>query len=85
MHQTETHTLHGIVLRLLDAIPAHLSEALVLARWIGTRADIFGPVPPAAPAGRHKPGVTPPPYDQDIKGSVIGGPVKKDMRSYREP
>lgn len=58
MHQTETHTLHGIVLRLLHALPAHRSEALVLARWIGTRPDIFGTLPPVTPVGRHRPGVS---------------------------
>ncbi|MGO4855233.1 hypothetical protein [Phaeovulum sp. W22_SRMD_FR3] len=58
MHQTETHTLHGIALRLLHAIPAHRSEALVLAGWICTRPDVFCALPPVAPMGRHRPGVS---------------------------
>lgn len=79
MHQTETHTLHGIALRLLCAIPAHRSEALVLARWIGTRPDIFGTLPPVAPAGRHRPGVFP----QDWR--ALGDHVDSALREMAVP
>ena len=59
MHTIDTYTLHGIALRLVDAIPAGRGEALILARWIAARPDIFGPVPDVAPAGRYRAGVDP--------------------------
>lgn len=34
MHTIDSYTLHGIALRLVDAIPAGRGEALILARWI---------------------------------------------------
>ncbi|MBJ2152660.1 hypothetical protein [Paracoccus sp. IB05] len=57
MNTIETYMLHGIVARLVDAIPANRAEALILAGWLGGRPEIFGPLPPISPVGRHKPGV----------------------------
>lgn len=57
MNTIETYMLHGTVARLVDAIPANRAEALILAGWLAGRPEIFGPLPPTAPAGRHKPGV----------------------------
>ena len=60
MIATETHLLHGICLRLLRSLSPERPEALVLARWIADQPALFGPLPPAEPAGRRRPGVAAP-------------------------
>lgn len=59
MYQTDHYALHGICLRLTNALPSDTVEAMVLARWVSRRGDIFGKSPPIVPAGRFKPGVGP--------------------------
>ena len=55
MHQTEHHTLHGICLRLIYALDVKRPEALILARWIAERPEIFGTIPPVIVSGRRGP------------------------------
>ena len=55
MHHTEHHILHGICLRLIHALDVKRPEALILARWIFERPEIFGAVPPVIVMGRRGP------------------------------
>lgn len=59
MTGVETYTLHGICLRLIHALAPGSAGALILARWIVGRSEIFGPMPPIVPTGRRMPGVDP--------------------------
>lgn len=56
MTTAETYLLHGLCLRLIHAIAPERPEAPILARWIASRPDLFGTVPPV-PAGRRRKGV----------------------------
>lgn len=45
MQEPEHHMLHGICLRLIDGLGSKRPEALVLARWMSERTDVFGLLP----------------------------------------
>lgn len=49
----EHHILYGICLRFLLGMDPSRPEALVLARWISGRRDIFGRLPPMIAEGRR--------------------------------
>lgn len=49
----EHHILYGICLRFVLGVDPSRPEALVLARWISGRCDIFGRLPPMIAEGRR--------------------------------
>lgn len=51
----EHHILYGICLRFVLGLDPSRPEALVLARWISGRCDIFGRLPPTIAEGRRGP------------------------------
>lgn len=55
MCNTEHCRLHGICLRLIHALDVNRPEALILARWISERPEVFGTVPPVIVMGRRGP------------------------------
>lgn len=51
----EHHILYGICVRFVLGLDPSRPEALILARWISGRPDIFGRLPPVFAEGRRGP------------------------------
>lgn len=64
----EHHILYGICLRIVQGMESSRPEALVLARWISGRCDIFGRLPPMIAEGR--------------RGSVLNAQGWHSLRSH---
>lgn len=55
MATSEHYALQGICLRLIHGLTPSRPEALILARWLTARPEIFGPLPPLISEGRRGP------------------------------